>query len=56
MPAAGDKMSAAGDRMPATDALLSLTIRRKVYRPAGAEPVEAVRDLAVTIRAGRPCA
>jgi ABC-type nitrate/sulfonate/bicarbonate transport system ATPase subunit len=33
-----------------SDALLALTIRRKVYRPAGAEPVEAVRDLAVSIR------
>ncbi|BCM84190.1 ABC transporter ATP-binding protein [Methylobacterium indicum] len=38
--------------MPAADALLTLTVRRKVYRPAGAEPVEAVRDLAVTIEPG----
>ncbi len=56
MPAAGDKTRAAGDTMRTADALLALTIRRKVYRPAGAEPVEAVRDLAVTVRAGRPCA
>ncbi|WP_246775847.1 ATP-binding cassette domain-containing protein [Methylobacterium aquaticum] len=38
--------------MALTDTLLTLTVRRKVYRPDGAEPVEAVRDLAVTVRAG----
>ncbi|MGE7414811.1 ATP-binding cassette domain-containing protein [Methylobacterium tarhaniae] len=35
-----------------TATILTLTVHRKVYRRAGAEPVEAVRDLAVTVRAG----
>ncbi|MBK3422368.1 ATP-binding cassette domain-containing protein, partial [Methylobacterium ajmalii] len=50
MPAAGDKVPAAGLRREAAAPILTLTVRRKVYRPAGAAPVEAVRDLAVSVR------
>ncbi|SEO33955.1 NitT/TauT family transport system ATP-binding protein [Methylobacterium sp. ap11] len=49
-PAAGDKVPAAGLRREAAAPILTLTVRRKVYRPAGAAPVEAVRDLAVSVR------
>jgi NitT/TauT family transport system ATP-binding protein len=40
------------DLRRAATPILTLTVRRKVYRPAGAEPVDAVRDLVVTVRAG----
>ena len=49
MSAAGDKMSAVGD---GEDAVLTVAIARKVYRPDSVEPVEAVRDLAFAIRPG----
>lgn len=39
-------------RREAATPILTLTVHRKVYRPAGSEPVEAVRDLVVTVRAG----
>nr|WP_082173358.1 ATP-binding cassette domain-containing protein [Methylobacterium platani] len=39
-------------RRAAATPILTLTVRRKVYRPDGAEPVEAVRDLVVAVRAG----
>jgi NitT/TauT family transport system ATP-binding protein len=45
-------MPAAGAEPPAVAPILTLTVRRKVYRPVGAEPVEAVRDLVVSVRAG----
>ncbi|SFU40803.1 NitT/TauT family transport system ATP-binding protein [Methylobacterium sp. 174MFSha1.1] len=52
MPAAGDRTPAAADlRREAAAPILTLAVRRKVYRPAGAELVEAVRDLALTVRA-----
>jgi ABC-type nitrate/sulfonate/bicarbonate transport system ATPase subunit len=45
-------MLAADLRREAATPILTLSVRRKVYRPAGAEPVEAVRDLGLSVRAG----
>ncbi|MGX7707640.1 ATP-binding cassette domain-containing protein [Methylobacterium sp. Gmos1] len=45
-------MPAADLRREAATPILTLTVRRKVYRPAGSEPVEAVRDLTLSVRAG----
>ncbi|AWN50264.1 ABC transporter ATP-binding protein [Methylobacterium terrae] len=39
-------------RRAAADPILTLTVRRKVYRPERSEPVEAVRDLVVSVRGG----
>ncbi|MDP4025898.1 ATP-binding cassette domain-containing protein [Methylobacterium sp. NEAU 140] len=54
MSAAGAEFSAAGGDLPAGgDAtVLSVAIRAKTYRPKGAEPVEAVRDLAFAVGRG----
>jgi ABC-type nitrate/sulfonate/bicarbonate transport system ATPase subunit len=46
MPAPG-----ADFRREAATPILTLTVRRKVYRPDKSEPVEAVRDLIVSVRA-----
>ncbi len=48
MSAAGDRVTAAGN----ADPVVRVAIRRKVYHPASAEPVEAVRDLAFAVAQG----
>ncbi|NGM34606.1 ATP-binding cassette domain-containing protein [Methylobacterium sp. DB0501] len=45
-------MPGADLRREAAAPILTLTVRRKVYRPERSEPVEAVRDLVVSVRAG----